>query len=104
MANNEKIVNSRFQQKIDIEANWMKATNFIPKDGEIIFYAAEQTGQEPKEKDGVTSTRAPINYLRWKVGNGIDNVNDLPFASKELIAIDDGNGNIKLQYEGVEIS
>ena len=31
-------IKARFAQKHDVEANWNKATNFIPKAGEIIIY------------------------------------------------------------------
>ena len=34
----EKQLKTRLVQKHDIEANWIKATSFIPKDGEIIIY------------------------------------------------------------------
>lgn len=72
---NEKIMNSRLQQKHDIEANWLKAVNFIPKDGEIIVYDAETA-----DTDFTGTERAlPITYARVKIGNGINNVNDLPF-------------------------
>lgn len=80
---NEKTLNARLQQKHDTEENWLKAVNFIPRAGEIIVY------------DGV--------FPRMKVGNGEDNVNDLPFINT-LYAVDDGNGNVSLQYEGVETS
>jgi hypothetical protein len=33
---------TRTQQKHDIEANWLKAENFIPLDGEIIVYDADE--------------------------------------------------------------
>lgn len=59
-----KIINGRFVQKHDIEANWLKATGFIPLDGEIIVYEADET----------------CAYPRFKVGDGATNVNDLPFA------------------------
>ena len=35
----EKIINSRIQLKTDTSSNWSKATNFIPKKGEFIFYS-----------------------------------------------------------------
>ena len=37
----EKTLNTRIQMKTDTEANWNKATNFIPKNGEIIIYATD---------------------------------------------------------------
>ena len=65
----EKKINSRIQQKHDIAANWAKATNFIPKKGEIIIYDAEYnaSGEE---------TQA----VRFKIGDGSKTVNNLPFA------------------------
>ena len=62
---------TRIQHKHDTEANWLKATNFAPLAGEIIVY----------DKD------SNYNYLRVKIGNGTDNVNDLPFIT-ENISID----------------
>ena len=65
----EKKINSRIQQKHDVAANWAKATNFIPKKGEIIIYDAEYnaSGEE---------TQA----VRFKIGDGSKTVNNLPFA------------------------
>lgn len=63
---NEKVFQSRIQFKHDIEANWAKATNFIPLAGEIIIY----------DTDGDTP-------VRFKIGDGINYINVLPFASKE---------------------
>lgn len=61
----EKNISSRIIHKHDIEANWNKATNFIPKAGEIIVY----------DKDEI------INYERFKIGDGVTIVNDLPFTT-----------------------
>lgn len=58
------IINARMQQKHEIEENWLKSS-LIPLQGEIIVYDPDETN---------TSSRV-------KVGNGIDNVNDLPFLS-----------------------
>lgn len=78
----EKQMNSRVLLKNDIEANWMKAVNFIPKLGEAIIYNAELDGQEPVV-DG-QALRPPIKYPRIKTGDGITNVNDLPFITDKL--------------------
>lgn len=67
----EKTLNARMSQKHDIEANWNKATNFVPLAGEIIFY-------DPDEK---------YNYTRTKVGDGITKVNDLPFSNTQVQVI-----------------
>ena len=63
--------NTRILNKNDIEENWNKATNFIPKKGEIIVY----------NKD--TNRDFPL----IKVGDGVTNVINLPFLAS---AIDDG--------------
>ena len=64
----EKTFNTRIQQKHDIEANWLKAVNFIPKAGELIIYDADDT----------------YNYVRVKIGDGVTNVNLLSFITEDL--------------------
>ena len=63
-----KTINTRIQNKHDIEANWNKATGFIPLAGEIIVY-------DPDEN---------YDYPRFKIGDGTTNVINLPFATKDL--------------------
>jgi hypothetical protein len=75
-----KTINTRMSQKHDIEANWLKATNFIPLVGEIIVYDKDDENPVP----------------RLKVGNGIDNVNDLPFIT-EAELIKEGYGENSIQ-------
>ena len=82
---NEKLINSRQQQKHDIEANWLKAVNFVPKPGELIIYDAEIQGDEfPKDIDGQNLRDYYITYPRIKIGNGETNVNDLPFINTQV--------------------
>ena len=64
----EKELRTRITQKHDIEVNWEKAINFIPKKGELIVY-------DPDEN---------YDYSRVKIGDGISTVNELPF----IIAVD----------------
>lgn len=64
-----KNIYSRIQQKHDTEANWGNAKNFTPLIGEIIIYDKDDTHPLP----------------RFKIGNGIDNVNDLEFVSESVI-------------------
>lgn len=59
----EKQFNGRIIQKHDSETNWNKATNFIPKAGEIIIYDTDETHTEP----------------RIKIGDGTNVVGNLPF-------------------------
>lgn len=62
----EKSLQARIQNKIDLTANWEKATNFIPKKGEIIVYS-----------DG-GGTGIP----KMKVGDGATKVGSLKFADE----------------------
>lgn len=59
----EKTLNTRIQQKHDIEANWLKAVNFIPKVGEVIVYDIDETHTTP----------------RMKIGDGVKSINELEF-------------------------
>lgn len=61
----EKNINARIIHKHDTEANWNLATNFTPKQGEIIVY-------------DVDATHA---YERFKIGDGVTNVTSLPFVT-----------------------
>ena len=64
----EKIFNSRIIHKHDTEAHWRLAVNFIPKKAEIIVYDRDNN----------------YNYERFKIGDGVSNVNDLPFVNDSL--------------------
>lgn len=61
--NSEKRIKSRVILKHATEADWLQATNFTPLEGEIIIYDEDSTHP----------------YLRYKRGDGITNVNSLPF-------------------------
>lgn len=50
----EKNLLGRIVHKHDIEANWNKAVNFVPKQGEIIVYDIDTT----------------YPYERFKIGDG----------------------------------
>lgn len=62
----EKSLQARIQNKCDLTANWEKATNFVPKKGEIIVYS-----------DG-GGTGIP----KMKVGDGATKVGSLKFADE----------------------
>lgn len=70
----EKKLSSRIQQKHDTEANWLKATNFTPRAGELIIYDVDNMHSTP----------------RFKVGDGSTSVSDLPFV----------NGTMKFDADG----
>lgn len=78
----EKTINNlRIINKHDTEENWLKATGFTPKQGELIVYDVD----------------ANYDYERIKIGDGVQNVNSLPFADdavrsslmSEINAVDD---------------
>lgn len=52
----EKQLNTRITQKIDTTANWAKATNFVPKKGELIVYSDGGGTGVPKFKVGDGTT------------------------------------------------
>ncbi len=71
----EKNINARVILKHDTEANWLKATTFVPKAGELIVYDPDTT----------------YNYTRIKIGDGSTKVSALPFLfDKPGITITNG--------------
>lgn len=69
-------IKSRIQLKNDTEENWDKAINFIPKRGELIIYNAESG-------DNVDDDAR--RFPRFKVGDGVTTVVNLPFATSKTI-------------------
>ena len=65
----EKNIKTRIIHKHDTEENWNKATNFIPKQGEIIVYDIDSSH----------------SYERIKIGDGTTNVNSLPYVSETVV-------------------
>lgn len=63
----EKNLKARIVHKHDTEVNWLKATTFIPKQGEIIVYDIDDN----------------YSYERFKIGDGVQNVNALPFCIQQ---------------------
>lgn len=64
----------RIRIKHDIAANWAKAVNFVPLDGELIIY------------DGIIENGKYIEYPRLKIGDGVSKLADLPFMLIERSA------------------
>jgi hypothetical protein len=65
----EKTIKSRIIHKHDIEANWLKANNFIPQQGELIVYDIDEN----------------YDYERFKIGDGETLVNTLPFTNDVIV-------------------
>lgn len=70
----EKNIKARIVHKHDTAENWGKATSFVPKQGEIIVYDIDSN----------------YDYERFKIGDGVQNVNSLPFSTDNLTADDFG--------------
>ena len=79
----ERNIKSRIINKHDIEAHWLLAENFIPKQGEIIVYDSE-VDENGNTLTLPTGRSAPYTYERIKVGDGKTLVSDLPFIPHSL--------------------
>ena len=64
----EKKINGRIVLNHDIESNWILATGFTPLKGEVIIYDIDDN----------------YNYERIKIGDGVTNVNSLPFVNDSV--------------------
>lgn len=85
----EKSLQARIQNKCDTTANWEKATNFIPKKGEIIVYS-----------DG-GGTGIP----KMKVGDGTTKVGSLKFADEgQYLPLAGGTLTGPLKRGGISIN
>lgn len=69
----EKTIKTQIIHKHDIAERWEQDTR-IPKKGELIVYDDRYT-----EEDG--NEIIVDNFIKYKIGNGVDTVADLPFAS-----------------------
>ena len=77
----EKNLKARIVHKHDTEDNWLLATGFTPKQGEIIVYDIDDTH----------------SYERIKIGDGTQNVNDLPFYAEQLLIVNHEELNVMLE-------
>ena len=82
----------RIKLKHDTEENWLKATTFKPFKGELIIYDVDSAHSAP----------------RFKVGDGVNVVGDLPFADKDLAKLGDINAdflsNLLVAGDGISIN
>jgi len=62
-------LNARVIHMHDVEANWLLAVNFIPKQGEIIVYDKDEQN----------------DHIRLKVGDGVTAVTDLAFVTDNVL-------------------
>lgn len=73
---------ARIAPKHDVEANWNKATQFVPLKGEIIIY-------EPDDQHA---------YARQKIGDGKTLVKNLPFINTKIGTADTNEVLDKIEY------
>jgi len=90
---------SSIVQKHDIEVNWNKATTFIPNKGQIIVYDIEvdENNNTLALPEGRTN---PYTYERFKIGDGIHDVTNLPFVSN----VERGEGKGTIQQVADKVS
>lgn len=75
-----KKISTRIVHKHDLEVNWLKATSFVPMQGELIIYDIEvdSSGNTLELPAGRTE---PYIYERLKIGDGQSLVSALPFST-----------------------
>lgn len=80
----QKTIKTRLIHKHDLEAHWNLAENFVPLQGELIIYDIEvdAEGNALALPEGRT---VPYTYERFKIGDGITNVNALPFVLDKIL-------------------
>ena len=76
---------TRIQLKRDIEANWKKATGFIPLRGEVVIYESDETHTTP----------------RLKVGDGETNINNLPFVETNGSSSDESKMRVTKRNDSI---
>ena len=87
----EKNFNTRMQQKIDTAANWAKATNFVPKKGEIIVYSDGGGVGVPKIKIGDgTTVVGSLKFIESDGGlsAGAIQINHISAAAQEALVLE----------------
>lgn len=62
-------LNTRIIHTHDTQENWEKTDKFIPKSGEVIVYDIDEN----------------YSYERFKIGDGVTDVNSLPFTVENII-------------------
>ena len=79
----EKTIKTRVMQKTDTKENWDKATNFVPKKGELIVYS---------------------DLRRIKVGDGVTKVGALQFLADDNTDTKPNNGKLTIQKNGTTVA
>lgn len=82
-----KKISTRIVHKHDLEVNWLKATNFVPMQGELIIYDIE-VDAAGNALELPSNRTTPYTYARIKVGDGITSVGTLPFILDNITVND----------------
>jgi hypothetical protein len=82
----EKQVKTRIVHKHDIAANWEQAVNFVPKQGELIIYDDRYTNNSGE-------VIIVADSIKYKIGNGVDSVKNLPFIKDSVLDASDGENS-----------
>jgi hypothetical protein len=92
-----KNIKTRIQNKRDFECNWLQA-DFVPLEGELLIYSKETLDNGitwiPEAKSDRLGRTTPITYDRFKVGDGVIKIKDLPFIDKQYLTKSGGELNI----------
>ena len=89
---NKYINKISIQNKHDLEINWLQKANFIPLQGELIVYDREVDIFDnilTRTVDGVVIPQLPdgrsepFRFERFKIGDGIHSIIDLPFVTDQ---------------------
>ena len=89
----EQIIKTRIINKHDIPSNWIKAVNFVPKQGEIIIYDKENN---PDMYSGYSNPfLAPEGYQSIYIGFKFT-------ATDNTLVFKDKEGKVLLSYENID--
>lgn len=92
----EKSLQARIQNKCDTTANWAKATNFVPKKGEIIVYSDGGGTGIPKMKVGDGATKVGSLKFITVDSNASLSINGKSYNGSTAVDI----GTIGAEYGG----
>lgn len=109
----EKNLKTRVVNKHDTETNWNKATNFIPKAGEVIIYDPDTSHTKHRLKigDGTTAVNdlsfitdeVLVTSINGKTGNVVLNADNIPMASTNLTTIKTKFNSVETSIEDLHI-
>jgi hypothetical protein len=91
MEEKQKGLKAKIVFKHELEKDWLKSNNYVPLEGEQVFYDAETS-----EEDLPEGRNYLIPYVRSKFGDGVHTVNELPFAKDDYLEIGYGENAVQM--------